>query len=78
MYINPKNKLIALSAHPSIVQYTPYSFEGLTFGDIIDEATVIRVDEGFGMVIKLSDDIQGYAHVSTVIQVVNYCVSQPC
>lgn len=40
------------------------SFSRFSIGDIIEKASVTRVDQNKGLLLQLSDDLSGYVHVS--------------
>ena len=64
LYVNANTKTVGLSLQESVVQNKATSFGDFSVGDIIDDATVTRVDQGLGLLIKLSNSILGFTHVS--------------
>ena len=66
VYINSSTKKVGLSLHKSIVEGKAHEFGLYGIGDIIDGATVTRVDQGLGLLMNLSEDVKGYAHVRDI------------
>ena len=55
LFVNVAAKIIGLSAAPHIVHLVPVTFE-LQFGDIVDPATIVRVDPGAGVTLSFAED----------------------
>ncbi len=56
LFVNVAAKIVGLSAAPHILHLVPVSFE-LKFGDVLDPATIIRVDAGVGVTLSFAPDI---------------------
>ena len=67
IYICPSTKTVGLSVLQNVVENEAFSFQGFSIGDVVDDATVTRLDQGKGLLLQLSDNISGYAHVSSNI-----------
>lgn len=65
LYINANTKTVGLSLQENVVLNKATSFGNWSIGDIIEDAVVIRVDQGMGLLMRLSDNSLGFAHVST-------------
>ena len=63
LFVNVAAKLIGLSAAPHIVHFVPVTFE-LEFGDVIDPATIVRVDSGTGVTLSFAEDAGDVATAS--------------
>jgi len=55
---------VGLSLQEKVISNEAASFGHWSVGDVVDDATVIRVDQGLGLLLRLSDDILGFTHVS--------------
>ena len=64
LYINTNTKTVGLSLQENVVLNKATSFGDWSVGDIIDDATVTRVDQGLGLFMRLSDATLGFTHVS--------------
>ena len=65
LYINANTKTVGLSLQENVLLNKATSFGNWSIGDIIEDAGVMRVDQGMGLLMKLSDNSLGFAHVST-------------
>ena len=65
LYINANTKTVGLSLQENVVLNKATSFGNWSIGDIIEDAVVMRVDQGMGLLMRLSDNSLGFAHVST-------------
>ena len=65
LYINVNTKTVGLSLQENVVLNKATSFGNWSIGDIIEDAVVMRVDQGMGLLMRLSDNSLGFAHVST-------------
>jgi len=66
LYINTNTKTVGLSLQENVVLNKATSFGDWSVGDIIDDATVTRVDQGLGLFMRLSDATLGFTHISRV------------
>ena len=66
MYINANTKMAGLSLQGNIIQNQATDFGDFSVGDVVDDVTVIRVDQGLGLLMKLSDSVVGFTHVSLI------------
>ena len=64
MYINANTKTVGLSLQENVVVNTATSFGDWSIGDVIEDAAVTRVDQGMGLLTRLSDNSLGFTHVS--------------
>ena len=64
LYINTNTKTVGLSLQQNALLNKAASFGDWSVGDIIDDAAVTRVDQGLGLLMRLSDGIPGFTHVS--------------
>lgn len=62
--MNVNTKTVGLSLQENVISNEAASFGHWSVGDIIDDAAVIRVDQGLGLLLRLSDGILGFTHVS--------------
>lgn len=60
---------MGLSLQESVVKNKATCFEDWTVGDIVDDATVTRVDQRLGLLMCLSDGSMGFTHVSLLCSV---------
>ena len=69
--MNANTKTVGLSLQQTVVLNKATTFGHLSVGDVIDDAAVVRVDQGLGLILSLSDGILGFTHVSlTLVNVV--------
>ncbi|CAH3149742.1 unnamed protein product, partial [Porites evermanni] len=66
LYINANTKTVGLSLQENVVLNKATSFGNWSIGDIIEDAVVMRVDQGMGLLMRLSDNSLGFAHISRV------------
>ena len=66
MFIDTNTKTAGVSLQEDIIQNRGTEFGDYAIGDIIDDATVIRVDDRLGLLMELSEGVLGFTHVSTV------------
>ncbi|KAL9983734.1 hypothetical protein ACROYT_G005955 [Oculina patagonica] len=66
LYMNVNTKTVGLSLQENVVLNKAASFGHWSVGDVIDDAAVVRVDQGLGLVLRLSDGILGFTHISRV------------
>ncbi|XP_068709241.1 protein RRP5 homolog [Montipora foliosa] len=66
LYINANTKMAGLSLQGNIIQNQATDFGDFSVGDVVDDVTVIRVDQGLGLLMKLSDSVVGFTHISRV------------
>ncbi|XP_048585462.1 protein RRP5 homolog isoform X2 [Nematostella vectensis] len=66
LYVNPKNKVVSLSMLDSIIQFKLPSFESCSIGDIFDNVTITRGDQGLGLLANVKDGLNGFVHFSQV------------
>lgn len=66
LFIDTNTKTAGVSLREDIIQNRGTEFGDYAIGDIIDDATVIRVDERLGLLMELSEGVLGFTHVSTV------------
>ena len=64
-YIFPSTKTVGLSELQNLVDNKAFIFQEFSTGDVIEEATALRLDQGKGLLLQLSENVTGYAHVST-------------
>ena len=64
MYVNANTKTVGLSLQENVVVNRATCFGDWSIGDVIEEATVTRVDQGMGLLTRLSDNCLGFTHVS--------------
>lgn len=62
--MNVNTKTVGLSLQENVISNEAASFGHWSVGDIVDDAAVIRVDQGLGLLLRLSDGILGFTHVS--------------
>ena len=62
--MNVNTKTVGLSLQENVVLNKATSFHHWSIGDVIDDAAVVRVDQGLGLLLRLSDGIRGFTHVS--------------
>lgn len=62
--MNVNTKTVGLSLQENVVVNKAMSFHCWSIGDVIDDAAVVRVDQGLGLLLRLSDGILGFTHVS--------------
>ena len=67
IYINSSLKKAGLSLQQPIVKGKAHEFGSYGVGDIIDTATVTRIDQGLGLLMTLSQDVMGYVHVRVLL-----------
>ena len=66
MNVNAKQRL-ALSLLPNLVSLKLNQFaDDLKVGSIIEDAQVVRVDSGMGLMVQINETTLGYAHISRV------------
>lgn len=68
--MNANTKTVGLSLQENTVLNKAASFDRWSVGDVIDDAAVTRVDQGLGLLLRLSDGNLGFTHVSLVSVVV--------
>lgn len=66
LFIDTNTKSAGVSLREDIIQNRGTEFGDYAIGDIIDDATVIRVDDRLGLLMELSEGVLGFTHVSTV------------
>ena len=66
LYINANTKMAGLSLQGNIIQNQATDFGDFSVGDVVDDVTVIRVDQGLGLLMKLSESVVGFTHVSLI------------
>ena len=62
--MNANTKTVGLSLQKNVISNEAASFSHWSVGDVVDDAAVSRVDQGLGLLLKLSDGIRGFTHVS--------------
>ena len=62
--MNVNTKTVGLSLQENVISNEAASFGHWSVGDVVDDAAVIRVDQGLGLLLRLSDGILGFTHVS--------------
>ena len=62
--MNVNTKTVGLSLQENVISNEAASFGHWLVGDVVDDATVNRVDQGLGLLLRLSDGILGFTHVS--------------
>lgn len=67
LFIDTNTKTAGVSLQEDIIENRATGFGDYAIGDIIDDATVVRVDDGLGLLMKLSESVLGFTHVSTVL-----------
>lgn len=83
-YICPPTKTVGLSNLGHLVDGEAMSFSSHSIGDINEETIVTRLDQSKGLLLELTEELSGYAHVSIGIQsdylfpcdVCDFCLSQ--
>lgn len=63
--MNANTKTAGLSLQENVISNEAASFSDWSVGDVVDDAAVSRVDQGLGLLLKLSDGILGFTHVSS-------------
>lgn len=53
LFVNLATKMIGLSAAPHVVSLSPVTFD-LAYGNVVDPATIVRVDPGVGVTLSFS------------------------
>lgn len=53
LFVNLSTKTVALSCAPHIVTLSPVAFEA-KYGDVIDPATIVRVESGVGVALSIA------------------------
>ncbi|KAJ7376225.1 hypothetical protein OS493_036048 [Desmophyllum pertusum] len=66
LYMNANTKTVGLSLQENTVLNKAASFDRWSVGDVIDDAAVTRVDQGLGLLLRLSDGNLGFTHISRV------------
>ncbi|XP_044173478.1 protein RRP5 homolog [Acropora millepora] len=66
LFIDTNTKTAGVSLREDIVQNRGTEFGDYAIGDIIDDATVIRVDDRLGLLMELSEGVLGFTHISRV------------
>ena len=67
LYVNANTKTVGLSLQQTVVLNKATTFGHLSVGDVVDDAAVVRVDQGLGLILSLSDGILGFTHVSLML-----------
>ncbi|XP_015771536.1 PREDICTED: protein RRP5 homolog [Acropora digitifera] len=66
LFIDTNTKTAGVSLREDIIQNRGTEFGDYAIGDIIDDATVIRVDDRLGLLMELSEGVLGFTHISRV------------
>ena len=66
LYVNANKKTVGVSLQETTVLHKTATFGHWSVGDVIDDATVFRVDQKMGLFLNLSDGILGFTHVSFI------------
>ena len=67
-YICPSTKTVGLSNLKHLVNGEAMSLSSHSIGDINEETIVTRLDQSKGLLLELTEELSGYAHVSIGIQ----------
>ena len=74
LFIDTNTKTAGVSLREDIIHNRGTEFGDYAIGDIIDDATVVRVDDRLGLLMELSEGVLGFTHVSTVFYPCKYSV----
>lgn len=70
MYVDHKSKKIGLSLLNTIINYR-VDVAQPEMGQIIEDAVIIRIDKGIGLLLQLNNTWKGYVHVCVIINLFN-------
>ena len=75
--MNANTKTVGLSLQENVISNEAASFGHWSVGDVIDDAAVFRVDQALGLLLRLSDGILGFTHVSLFLSktLLSQCLS---
>ena len=62
--MNVNTKTVGLSLQENVISNEAAGFGHWSVGDVVDDAAVIRVDQGLGLLLRLSHGTLGFTHVS--------------
>jgi rRNA biogenesis protein RRP5 len=66
IFVDPSTKSVGVSLKKSVVENRAETFEGLSVGDIVENAKVLRVNPELGLVMQLDGTHKGFVHISRV------------
>lgn len=72
--MNVNTKTVGLSLQENVISNEAASFGHWSVGDVVDDAAVTRVDQGLGLLLRLSDGILGFTHVSLLCDCYIVCL----
>ena len=70
--MNVNTKTVGLSLQENVISNEAAAFGHWSVGDVVDDAAVIRVDQGLGLLLRLSHGIFGFTHVSWFCIIINF------
>ena len=74
IFVDPATKSVGVSLRKSVVENRAETFEGLSVGDIVETAKVLRVSSELGLVMQLDEKHRGFVHVSLCMYITHCCV----